>query len=264
MKHFTPVLPAREAANNARNFVRENQDAFWAILKPLLPYILALHALDAVVMGLFVSDPNNSIQIGGIFVSYFTSMLMISWHRVVIHGADRYEPANPFKPKRHELAFIFVPLLVGAGMGIGSIISTIPLAAISKAAAITVGLLLLIFSVIVAFRVIFYLPGKAVNANMTLRKSWHMSKGYIWKLISAGFLSSWRVLLVYITYLVAAAILGGLIGNALFGAQGILFYLFFYIIMLPLYAYFTPLLSVLGVTVLSNYYQWAINNPRPA
>lgn len=263
MRHFTPVFPANEAAQNARNFVRENQDAFWTVLKPLLPYILALHALDAVIMGLFVSDPDKSIQIGGIFVSYFTSMLMISWHRVVIHGADRYEPANPFKPKRHELAFIFVPLLISAAMGLGGVVSVIALASLSQAVAIAVGLLLLIFFCIVAFRVLFYLPGKAVNADMTLRKSWAMSKGYIWKLINSGFLATWRVILAYIAYLVAAAVLGSMIGNALFGPGGILFYLFFYIVMLPLFAYFTPLLSVLGVTVLSNYYQWAINNPRP-
>ncbi len=263
MRHFTPVFPANEAAQNARNFVRENQDTFWTVLKPLLPYILALHALDAVIMGLFVSDPDNKMQIGGILVSYFTSMLMITWHRVVIHGADRYESANPFKPKRHELAFIFVPLLIGAAMGFGSVISVFVLASVSKAVAITVGLFLLAFSFIVAFRVVFYLPGKAVNADMTLRKSWTMSKGYIWKLVSSGFLATWRVILAYIAYLVAAAVIGGTIGSALFGTDGILFYLFFYILMLPLFAYFTPLLSVLGVTVLSNYYQWAINNPRP-
>ncbi|MCE7886745.1 MAG: hypothetical protein DYH13_04480 [Alphaproteobacteria bacterium PRO2] len=85
-----------------------------------------------------------------------------------------------------------------------------------------------------------------------------MTTGYVWKLISAGFLSSWRLFLI-------SVIVGGVCGvisGMFFDAHTLGFRLVLFILILPIVAYVSPLVAALGVTVLSNYYQWAINNPR--
>jgi hypothetical protein len=187
---------------------------------------------------------------------------MITWHRVVIHGPDRYTPMKAFKPKRHELAFIFMPFLlfvlfglaVGIVIGISAVISKILFAILAIAAFILI--------IVGAFRISFYFPGKAIGADMSFKKSWSMTKGYIWKMLAAGFSAGWRLMLASIAYgVVAGAIAGGL-ASALFGTESPAFDFMLFIALLPITLYFQALITIIGVTVVSNYYQWAINNPR--
>src|SRR5688572_15226664 len=111
MKHFTPVLHNSEAAKNAREFVKENKDIFWTIVKPVLPYLVGLSFLDTLITALYFSESQQGFQVGSIISSYFYASILINWHRVVINGPDRWEPMELFKPKKHELAFIFAPAL---------------------------------------------------------------------------------------------------------------------------------------------------------
>jgi hypothetical protein len=122
--------------------------------------------------------------------------------------------------------------------------------------------ILVVFGVIAAFKISFYLPAKAVDAGITLRQSWNMTTGYAWKMFVAGFLSSWRILLITLAYALMAGALGGMLGGTLFGVESLGFRFVMFICLLPLIVYAQPLMTVIGVTVLSNYYQWAINNPR--
>lgn len=206
MKHFTPTLPIRETAKNARAFVRENQDVFWTILKPLLPFIITFEMLNIFIDHWIFPDGSKKLNIGSMMGSYFLGALMISWHRVVIHGPDRYVPMNPFKPKRNELAFIFVPtgllilyIVIAAIFSVlsakfgGPVIAVIILAALS------------IFGLVALFKIAFYLPAKAVDASITIGQSFKMTTGYVWKLLSAGFLSSWRLFVI-------SVIVGGVCG----------------------------------------------------
>ncbi len=262
MIHFAPVLPTGHASKNARTFVTEYKELFWNILKPLIPYILALNLFDALITGLFLADSEGEFQVGAMLSSYFIGVLAITWHRVVIHGPDNYEPMNIFKPKKHELAFILAPALLTVLYFAVAAILIILSAALSQILAVLIGLAAVIFGVIGAMRISFYLPGKAVNANMTFKKSWHMTKGYIWRLMTAGFYAIWRVLLICMLYLAGAVFIASTISAAA-GMTGFILPLILFIAFIPFNIFFEPLLTVLGVTVLSNYYQWAINNPRP-
>jgi hypothetical protein len=103
---------------------------------------------------------------------------MISWHRVVIHGPDRYVPMNPFKPKRNELAFIFVPAGV---VLLYMVIMTFDFHSVGKLGGPTITVIVLaafvIFGLFAAFKIAFYLPARAVEEKITLRESWKMTDG---------------------------------------------------------------------------------------
>jgi hypothetical protein len=71
MKHFTPTLPIRETAKNARAFVRENQDVFWTILKPLLPFIITFELLNIFIDHWIFPDGSKKLNIGSLISSYF-------------------------------------------------------------------------------------------------------------------------------------------------------------------------------------------------
>jgi MFS family permease len=263
MKHFTPALAPGDAAKNAREFVKENKDIFWTIVKPVLPYIVGLSLLDAVISGLFFADAERGFQLGALVSGYFVAAIMIGWHRVVLAGPDRFTPMNVFKPQRHELAFIFAPGLLAFGYGIAAVLVILLSAFIAKPLAVLLAIVIVVFGIIGALRISFYLPGKAINADMTFKKSWHMSKGYIWKMFTAGFYASWRLALVCFGFTFVAVIIAGVLGGLVFGKTGLGFYILMFIAMIPIDIFFQPMFAVLGVTIVSNYYQWAINNPRP-
>ena len=263
MKHFTPTLPVGETSVNVRNFIKNNMDTFWAILKPLLPFIVGLELIDIFINHFFFAASNKELTLGSLVASYFVGALMISWHRVVIHGADRYVPMNPFKPKKSELAFMFVPFGLALAYGFGSIVLAVAAAKLgSPAIAGIILAIAVLFGLVAAFKICFYLPAKAVDAGITFKQSWNMTTGYLWKIFTAGFLSGWRVVLVMMVYAVGAGAIGGIIGGTLFGVHTLGFNLLLFVVLLPIIVLAQPLLAVIGVTVLSNYYQWAINNPR--
>jgi hypothetical protein len=263
MKHFTPTLPPVETSENVRNFIKNNMDTFWTILKPLLPFIVGLELIDIFINHFFFANSDKELALGSLSASYFVGALMISWHRVVIHGADRYVPMNPFKPKKSELAFMFVPFGLAFIYGFGGVLLALASAKIGGQAIAAIVLVLLIaFGIVAAFKISFYLPAKAVDAGITFKQSWNMTTGYLWKIFTAGFLSGWRVVLVMMVYAVGAGAIGGIIGGTLFGVHTLGFNLLLFVVLLPVIVLAQPLLAVIGVTVLSNYYQWAINNPR--
>lgn len=270
----------KESAANARAFVKEHKDIFWKVFKPLIPFIAILIGIDvAIAYFQFTENPDSEnigdFAIGELIASYFFTCLVISWHRVVLDGPDRYEPMNPFKPKSSDWAFI------GMGILVFLIAFMIPLTAglIAGFAAGVTGaswlFVLIIPAVFVAiyvtFKFLFYFPSKATGNNITLKQSYRMTKGYIWKIIAANFLAAWRITLVMFAYIFlaftsimflagAAGVAGageGMIGNIAF-MLGVA-------MMLPVTFYFQPLLTVIGVTVLSNFYQHALQNgPNPA
>ncbi|MBP7721026.1 MAG: hypothetical protein KA155_00670 [Alphaproteobacteria bacterium] len=263
MKHFTPTLPAGETSKNVRSFIKDNQDSFWNILKPLLPFLIGFELLDVFINHLLFPGKGKIMPLGALISSYFMAALMISWHRVVIHGADRYVPMNPFKPKRNELAFIFVPLgLIVLYMLVASLTFFLSLKIGNAGLAFILVMILVIFATIAGLKIAFYLPAKAIDADITLSKSWRMTTGYVWKIFAASFFSWWRVMLVAFAYIMASIVVGGIVGAVMFGNSSLGFNLFLTICMLPVVGFFSPLIGVITVTVLSNYYQWAINNPR--
>lgn len=265
---LTPTFGFRETSRNARNFVKENMTAFWDIFKPLAVYIVVLTVIDLALTLFFVEpDPETGdrepIAIGGMIANYFYTCLVISWHRVVIHGPNQYEPMNPFKPKKSELAFIgvgllifFIPFLIGFAGAFG--LSFLD----QRMLLVGFGLIMLVLITFITVRLSFYFPAKATEQNLTLQKAFEVSKGYVLRLIAVPFLASIRVLLAMILFVVVIAVLGSMAFLSSSPEGSDIADIFGTILALPVLLYFQPIMTVLGVTVLSNYYLHAQKSYR--
>ena len=118
-------------------------------------------------------------------------------------------------------------------------------------------------ALIITIKIVFYFPSKATGNNITLRQSFKMPPGYVWKIIVANFYVCWRLSLVAFAYLITGIIVLAGIGFAAesLGLEiemiatigGVAF-------MIPFVFFFSPLFTILGVTVLSNYYQYTMQN----
>lgn len=259
MSVFKPGYDAGETAAKVRGFVKEQHDEFIKILKPLIPYIAGFYLLDAVISDAYFADSKNGFQLFSVLSSYFMTVLVISWHRVVIYGPENYTPMNPFSPKRNEILFIGVGVLIGLFFVFAAALPMILAKLLGEAA------LLLLFLTVGAgiylmYRCSFYFPAKAVDSDMTLKQSFALTKGYLWKLICATFFASWRVILLVFAFGFVAGIL--IVGIAFALPIDKAGHTIGFIIALPITVYLQPLLTVLAVTVLSNYYMYAMQHPR--
>ena len=154
------------------------------------------------------------------------------------------------------MIFVLFFAFFAVGLALGGI------AALSKSTIISVLILpLVLFALYLGFKTCFYFPSKAVNDTITLRQSFHMTKGYIWKLVATSFRAAfklWLIMLVYLLLSVGLIVgLGTIMAN---GADSIVFTLAGFLLGLPVVLYFQPLLTIIGVTALSNYYQHALQN----
>jgi hypothetical protein len=252
MRPFTPTLGIKDTSKNTRGFIKENKDIFLNVLKPLLPWIIGLHLFDLILTIAFEIE----IGVGGLIASYFYTVLVITWHRVVIHGPDNYIAMNPYKPKRHELIFIgmgillgVVPIIIGVLVGATFIISA--------ALAVILILAVIIASLYFGYKFSFYFPAKAVDNSITFKQSYRLTTGYYWKFMGSLFLTPLRVFLILIAYMIVGIPLLIFLSTTVEALNpSILGFLF----SVPIFSYFTPLLYVYGVTVLSNYYQYALQN----
>lgn len=262
MEHYTPSERAGETCTNVRQFVEQHNSEIWKIFKPLAPYIVGLYFFDALISVLFFSAGEVGFVLGSIIASYFYICLFISWHRFVIKGAEDYVPMNPLSPQNNELGFI------GVGLLIWIVISLFMSAIVSFASgmefmnSILLGLpliaIMFFVSIYMAYRFWFYFPAKAVDDPVTLMEAFGKSKGYLWQLIYASFLASLKILGLMVLYVfvlwVFGVVLYFLAGIKMDGViMGFLF-------ALPIHLYFQPVLLVLGVTAISNYYLYVQQN----
>lgn len=264
MLHFTPTYGAGDTARNVRNFMRQNNNVFWDVMKPLIPWFVGLLLLDFIIHILFYANLEQSPSIGAMISSYFTMMLIITWHRVVIHGPDRYVPANPLKPTKNELMFGVMGLAI-AVMIVFPIMAVLGLGFLLKIEALLALLMIgaFIVSWVAFFRLSFYFPAKAINADITLGQSWKLSQGYFWKYSLAMFFALWRLMLLMIGYVIIAGLVLGFLAGIIFKAQDSpANSLIGFVLALPLAVFFQPVMTAIGVTVVSNYYQWAWQNKR--
>ena len=256
MPSIKPKASIIESGQMIRIFTKDNMNAFWAALKPLLPYILGLHAFDLIV-NLIFRDLEGGFGLGSLIAAYFYACFAINWHRVVLHGAARAKPMNPFKPEKTDLAFIGMGIALFFGLIILSILSGIFITLG------VIGFILFAMSIIgltIAFaKFCFYFPAKAVKSHMSLKESFHATTGYLIKILTAPFVASWRVLLGFIGYGIAGAVVIGLVIAALgqnpddppSAVALILAYLYY----VPILVFFQPVMQALWIGILSNYYQ---------
>lgn len=262
MDHYQPIFESKEAARNIEDFIDATKAEFWRIFKPLMPFIAACHILDAVISDLFFAESKNGFSLFGIISAYFVTVLAITWHRVVIHGPDNYTPMNPFKPKRHELAFVGMGFLLGlivviisGGLVFGAIVTSSPIM-------VLLAVVVILALIYMFYRVCFYFPAKAVNSGITLSQAFRLTNGYLWKTISSTFRAAlWTILMVIAFVLAMGVFLTFILMFIPFGGAIEILSL---IVVLPMKLYFEPLLTIIGVTALSNYYLYAIQNEERA
>lgn len=261
---YTATLGIKDTAHNVKSFIKTNNETFLEILKPLLPYILGGYFFDLIANHLmFGAGSNMELPIGSLVASYFTAALAISWHRVILLGAERAEPMNPFKPKKHELGFIFM----GVGLAVGLVICAAIIGAVSVMlgpVGAFIGIPLAVFLVYFLFyKFSFYFPAKAVDSSITLKQSFNLTHGYFWKMLFSYMLAAVKPLLIVFVYVVAVMFTLGVVFGLLGMGEsftGLLSLIITFIVMLPVYGYFQPLLTIIAVSILSNYYQHALQN----
>ncbi|MCB1783031.1 MAG: hypothetical protein KDI13_03475 [Alphaproteobacteria bacterium] len=258
MRNYQPSLGIGETSQNIRFFISANMDVMWRVYKPLLPYILGCYAFDAVMSALFFSEGPNGFMLGAIVSSYFMAALAIDWHRVVIEGPDNFSAMNPFKPKKHELAFLGVGLLIGIVYVLGVGLAVFLFFAIGGQGGGAFGSILAVaVGLYIIYKFSFYFPAKAVDSSITLKESFGLTRGYMFRIIAAPMVASWKLLLGVMAY-------GFVMGMAMYfvrtglGPQA--GWIGMFVFSLPLYIYFKPLFMVIGVTSLSNYYMHAMQN----
>ena len=252
MSHFEPTLGAGVTGICAREFVKSHMGEFWAIFKPLFPFIAGLHLLDAVVADAFSFE--NGFFIGGVIALYFSTVLAISWHRVVIQGPDNYTPMNPFNPQRHEWAFIGMGIATFCFVFLVAFVSVYGAASTESLVMVGLAAIVTLFAMYFSYRLSFYFPAKAVNAEITVDQAFCLTKGYVLKLLGATLAAAWPIVLAVIVWGIIAGVLVSILpsDNAM-NTVG-------FIMALPMTTFFQPVMTVLGVTVLSNYYLYSLQN----
>lgn len=258
MYKYDPTLSGSETGRNARRYIKDNHHAFWSIMKPLIPVIIGLTLLDTIISQALSTDEETvDFSVGYILIGYLYTTLSISWHRLVIHGPDNFIAMSPLKPKKNELKFLFVGLGLGiAGAMIGVILGVSSTFAGPIAALMAIPILIVAY-IFIFVRISFYFPALATDNPISLKQAFRMTKGYVSSILLAGFFASWRMILIAYGYVVAIGIVSvGTImilgeASALLNAVG-------FILIVPIIAYIQPILMILNVTVLSNYYQRAL------
>ncbi|PCJ95127.1 MAG: hypothetical protein COA45_12425 [Zetaproteobacteria bacterium] len=262
MERFEPSYSVVETGEKVRNFVKTNKSEFWKIFKPLFPFIVGLQFLDALITHAFFSESEFNFFGGGLLSVYFTMVLSLSWYRVVIHGVHNYTPMNPFKPQRHELPFIGMGLVIGIFVFLsvsmfknwGAYIDTLGL---SDNVIYTLVCTVIVLAIYFSYRFSFYFPSKATDSDITLNEVYQLNYGYLLRLLSVMLLVYWRVVVLMLVFsLLWATFFAGI--HELFLPSAEHPSLIYFIYILPYIAYFGPLLTVLGATVFSNYYLYAV------
>lgn len=269
MSSLSPVFAAGEAGKNVRMFLKDNKDMMWQIFQPFMIGIAGMMGVSILLVAI-------SHMIYGVFsiifslaITYLYGCFSISWHRAAILGTENMRPVNPLKPRKSELMFILMPFFLIVPTIILYMICAFILAKILPVPLVMI-LGFVAMGVIgwVFLRLSFYFPAKAVEASVSLKDAFYLTKGYVWKLLCSGFFSSWRIMLVVMAYMFITALIAfGLLAMSGVNAETLksgtgtfLHALIEIIINLPIMLYFNPILYALGVGCLSNYYMHAIQN----
>ncbi|MCB9983743.1 MAG: hypothetical protein H6861_08765 [Rhodospirillales bacterium] len=194
-----------------------------------------------------------------LFIGYLYATMAISWHRLVLLGSRQYEPMQVLNPQRHEIEFMAMLILMNV---------IFPLIGwyLGFQAGLKASMALVIFSLVaftgmiyIFYKICFFFPAKAVNANISFKKSFRLTTGYFWKIFFGCIRASLKTILFLLLY----SFVVGFISTAVIAAYDLgstTQHITETLINIPVMFYFQPLLTIIGVTVLSNYYQHALQN----
>ncbi len=292
--YFNPTLSPKDTSLNVRTFIKEHKTEFWTLVRLVLPYLCVLVPISmylTFVVGLEMAEvvrsypepktlqevmdftsfliksayfkPLNLLAIlVNIAIAYCFAVIAISWHRLVLLGPENCAPMSILSPQKHELQFVMMLMLI----------SVVFPNILFNFFHIGFVFLISILSFYVFFRISFYFPAKAVDANISLSDSFKLTKGYFGKFFFSMIRAFFRVALVYLAVSFLVGMISGVVTMYLFQDQITSeFVRGFYnqtvnqpLLMIPLFFYFQPVFTVLAVTILSNYYQHALQNKREA
>ena len=292
MSRFEPVLAPKGVAFNARMFVKEHKGELRLLMKSVFPYLLVL-AVSSIYFGYYirmdtisyleeVSPPKTMegilrlmdeaqsrsfsnpmlyfLFIVQVLIGYFFAVVAVSWHRLVLLGTEGYEPMHALRPRRSEIDFVIMWTFLG---------SIIPYSlSVLYGVNMWSVILLSVITPYIMFKISFYFPAKALDSHLSLGNSFRLTSGFFWKFLFSIIRSLWRVSLVFfVIMVVVGAVCGGLSLVAFEGQMTSSFMKGAYhqILIQPVQILLTvfifqPLFTVLGVTVLSNYYQHALRH----
>lgn len=292
MSDFQITNTPKEAAFNIRMFVKEHREEYKIIFSPLIPYLTVIVIvtigynllMQSMVLEFIKDNPppskaqdvltylnasqshvaSNPLSYLSIVISviyaYCFAVLAINWHRVVLLGVGRYEPMNILSPKKHEKNFVLVWVMIG---------TLIPYL---TGAVLGINIALIIISVVIfpyiLFKICFYFPAKALDSHLSFKNSFKLTNGCFWAFILTTIRSCWRVALVFFIIMTVIGMISAIIASITFPDYHTAPYLksaynqivgeVFNIIISTFI--FSPLFTILGVTLVSNFYQYTLRH----
>lgn len=293
MNDFEIALKPKDVALNARNFVKAHKSELRQTMVAVYPYLIIFTALslyftylmntgDLEEQKLLASNKNlahlfASVQkqhldrllnpvfyfsvVTNIAIAYCFAVIAIGWHRLVLLGSKNYEPMSFLNPQKCELEFVFLWTLIG------TLLPFIPEFMIVGGGYVffPVFFAFVLFPYL-SFKISYYFPAKALNSEVTLFHSFKLTKGYLGKFFFAMFRVMWRISLVLLFCFLFVTMMGSVLSNIAFPKEDDFMrdvyagFFTFPMNELMLVFIFQPLFTVLGVTVLSNYYQHAMRH----
>lgn len=280
-----------EASLNARLFVTEHKDVLWSMVRGLSPYFLMLGFLGSLAgyissLGMQESIANlprsesgrplmndaffafmrdsytDPMSILGavlqIMLVYVSAVLGINWYRFALSPSQDFVPMNIFRPQKSELHYVAILAVVNLLPVLGLYIFSY-----GHFIATVICGIFIILSWVLCIRMGFIFPALAMNHEAGLSEIYKLNKGYFWKIVFSMMRVLVRILGIYILYVLLTSMVLSVIGlkddlwdgsinftNAIAG----------FIIDIPLYLYFAPIIMVLSITVLANFYAHALQS----
>ena len=258
---YEPTDDILDTAKNVLSYLRNNLSLFIDVLRPVLPLLVTCAFFDVIMTEiLYEPEDENSFVLGGIFSAYFMTVFIINWHRVIIYGPGNYTPMQAFSPKKHEIVFLGMAIAVGLLIGFGSGLAVGVLFGLFGVPGLILGAFVVIGVLLVATKLSFYFPAKAIDKSITLGQSFNMTDGYVVKLLVTNLLANLVMILFMLGLLLLMAVFSFFLGLMLQGfisAQvlgtviGMVFIIPFIVV--------NAAMTALGVSVISNYYLIAKN-----
>lgn len=294
--YYSASYGAKETSSNVRDFIKVHKGDLWRLVRSVAPLLLILAILSIFAeyylgqkalkyMGaqgtpqtsteLFeimrdislsvYTDPIGWFSIIlQILIGYCFAVIAVSWHRLALLGPDRSEAMQMLSPQKHEINFVAVWTMV-------SVVLPHMMAVLMNMSMAYVLVSSVVFPYLF-FKLSFYFPAKALDSHLSFKNSFVLTKGLFFKFMLSVFLSFWRIMLVLFVFSLVMGFIAGILAGILLPVEGVSDYtmgaqrqIVNQILMkLPVTFYFQPIFTVLGVTVLSNYYQYALQNKDEA
>lgn len=260
---------------NSIRFLWQNQNTAWAALRPVFMFIVPLFFITywASYTVEVAKEVGHDVEgwvyllliVASVLQTFFVACCILSWHRMYFNADERYviDPAafreGDLRAVLSLLCLFVAPaaffLLMG---GVFFLLSVVMPEGAAGIGAGILGVALIVFMIYAAVqfaRFFFVVPAWALGHDVTLMEARRLSKGLLWKLFAASFLMG----LALFALIVAVVVVGGIplliiaalvtlpewVGHvlwALMNAGGTLLSLFLY------------------TSILSQLYQWAIEN----